>query len=204
MKAPFKRILVALDRSVTAPLVFELAIALAEQNQSCIMVTHSVSLKTLEELGQLIDSGVGLASSQKIKQLQDEYIEEKKEVWHWLEEYARKAQSQGIETEIKCETGEASERICSLARRWDADLIILGRNEKRTLMQKLFGSTSNKVLRKAPCSVMVMQFQSNTKNLLSSGVSKHWQQESGNSKQELNQVSRVQQLISQENPQNFL
>jgi nucleotide-binding universal stress UspA family protein len=156
MKTPFKRILVALDRSAAANNVFDLAIALAQQNCSHLMLTHCVSVKTLEQLGTLIDAGFGLASPAKLQRLQDEHLNEVNEAWQWLCDHALQAQAQGIFAEVTCQAGEAGVQICSLAQQWEAALIIIGHG-KPSLKEKLFGSTTHYVRYHAPCSIMIVQ-----------------------------------------------
>jgi nucleotide-binding universal stress UspA family protein len=53
--------------------------------------------------------------------------------------------------------GSASRQIIARAKHWGADLIVLGRNERRGLSRLLFGSTSAAVAKRAHCSVRVMR-----------------------------------------------
>lgn len=175
MKTPFKRILVALARSAAANNVFDLAIALAQQNYSHLMLTHCISLKTLEQLGTLIDRGFGLASSAKFQQLQNEHLNEVNEAWQWLSDYALQAQAQGIFAEVTCQSGEAGVQICSLAQQWDADLILIGQGGKPSLKEKLFGSTTNHVRQYASCSIMIVQPENNTQCLRHPRAPQTWE-----------------------------
>lgn len=175
MKAPFKRILVALDRSASANNVFELAIALAQQNCKHLMLTHCISLKTLEQLGTLVDAGFGLATCAKLQRLQDEHRNKVNEAWHWLCEYALQAQAQGVFAEVTCQVGDAGVQICSLAQQWEADLIVIGQGGKPSLKEKVFGSTTNHVRHHASCSIMIVQPENTPQCLRHSRVSKTWE-----------------------------
>jgi len=53
--------------------------------------------------------------------------------------------------------GRAARQIVQRAKRWDADLIVLGTNERRGLSRLLFGSTSAAVANRAHCSVRVIR-----------------------------------------------
>lgn len=171
MTRQFKRILAAMDRSVLASDIFEQALALAQQNHSHLMLTHCISLKTLEQLGTFMDAGFGLASPAKLRQLQEQHLEEVNEVWQWLCAYAIQAQAQGVVAEVTCETGDAGTQICSLAQQWDADLIVIGHGGKPSLKEKLFGSTTNHVVLHAPCTVMAVQPRESAERLMESNAS---------------------------------
>ena len=53
--------------------------------------------------------------------------------------------------------GRAAGRIVERAKHWQADLIVLGTNERRGLSRLLFGSTSAAVANRAHCSVRVVR-----------------------------------------------
>ena len=53
--------------------------------------------------------------------------------------------------------GSAARQIVARAREWEADLIVLGTNERRGLSRWLFGSTSAAVAKRADCSVRVIR-----------------------------------------------
>lgn len=55
--------------------------------------------------------------------------------------------------------GRAARQIIAQAKRWGADLIVLGTNERRGLSRLLFGSTSAAVAKRAHCSVRVVRAQ---------------------------------------------
>jgi nucleotide-binding universal stress UspA family protein len=53
--------------------------------------------------------------------------------------------------------GNAARQIVARAKHWEADLIVLGTNERRGLSRLLFGSTSAAVAKRAHCSVRVVR-----------------------------------------------
>ncbi|HKD70340.1 MAG TPA: universal stress protein [Candidatus Binataceae bacterium] len=50
---------------------------------------------------------------------------------------------------------EAGVEICALARRLDVDLIVMSMRPRLGATERLFGRTSNVVLRRAPCEVLI-------------------------------------------------
>ncbi|MCE5243871.1 MAG: universal stress protein [Desulfobacteraceae bacterium] len=47
--------------------------------------------------------------------------------------------------------------MCSLASHWGADLIVVGHSSRHPLKALLIGNTNVRVLREAPCAVLVMK-----------------------------------------------
>ncbi|MEC4814315.1 MAG: universal stress protein [Scytonema sp. PMC 1069.18] len=134
----FKKILVAVDSSEQALVVFEQAVELAKKEPASLMVFHGVDL----------GAKLNYPSEIKMKTQQGEEL---------LETYKAKAQGLDIEAEFSCRVGQPGEAICNLARSWGADLIVLGRRGFRGITEVLLGSVSSYVVRNAPCSVLVLQ-----------------------------------------------
>lgn len=87
-----------------------------------------------------------------------EHIEaQSNEIESWLQEYAQKAQAEGLAVEYDWKIGDPSSWIREMAKNWDADLVILGRRGRRGLAEVFLGSVSNHVVHYAPCSVLVVQ-----------------------------------------------
>ncbi|MGF1516635.1 MAG: universal stress protein, partial [Nodosilinea sp.] len=49
--------------------------------------------------------------------------------------------------------------ICTLAKTWAADLIVVGSHRRKGLSELFLGSVSNYVMHHAPCSVLVVDAQ---------------------------------------------
>jgi nucleotide-binding universal stress UspA family protein len=77
--------------------------------------------------------------------------------------------------------GTAARQIVERAKHWDADLIVLGTNERRGLSRLLFGSTAAAVANRAHCSVRVIRAQDVSRD--------------GNSSSERSRVSRQQRVL---------
>lgn len=73
-----------------------------------------------------------------------------------LQSQRQECEDAGVDSEIRCEEGKAWETILQAAVSTDADLIIVGDPARAGgLPQRLLGSTAEKVVRHAPCSVLV-------------------------------------------------
>ncbi len=77
-----------------------------------------------------------------------------------------------VRTSAEVIAGSAARQIIARARRWEADLIVLGTNERRGLSRLLFGSTSAAVAKRAHCSVRVVRAKDVSKsgNAVESGL----------------------------------
>jgi len=161
----FKKILVALDRASLASEVFEQALDIAKKEQASLMIFHCLNREEWGEFGPLIQTGVGLypVVAENLYQVQQANLQaEMQQVQRWLRAYCQQATEQGIPAQVHHEMQAPGPRICSLARSWQADLIVLGRRGRKGLSEFLLGSVSNYVLHNAPCSVLVAQKMSLT------------------------------------------
>jgi nucleotide-binding universal stress UspA family protein len=62
----------------------------------------------------------------------------------------------GLEVETVARRGrQAGEEICALARRLDVDVIVMGVRQRMTAAERMFGRTSNVVLHRAVCEVII-------------------------------------------------
>lgn len=156
----FKKILVAIDRSSLASEVFEQALELAQKDKASLLVFHCLSREDWQEFGPLLPGGLGLYSpmTENLYRLQQEHLQEKiQQVQEWLRTYCQKATDQGIPTEFDYKVESAGPRICDVAQKWGADLIVLGRRGRNGLTEFLLGSVSNYVVHHAACSVLIAQ-----------------------------------------------
>lgn len=136
----FKKILVAIDESPLASFVFEQVFTLAEQENASCKVFHCIDSSSLSQYAPIISLK---SAEENIQQL--------------LQIYQQKAKAWNVSAEFSHEVGEPGRAICSLAQRWGADLIVVGRRGNRGLAEMILGSVSNYVVHHAPCSVLVIQ-----------------------------------------------
>ncbi|MDY7014491.1 MAG: universal stress protein [Cyanobacteriota bacterium] len=156
----FRKILIALDRSPHAAVVFEKAVALARGQQTSLLLFHCLSLETEPEASAFL--GIGTLGDVNLHRTRPRFNREKlqqefEQIRQWLQPYTRQAEACGISVEIDCRIGTPSSWICDRARSWEADLIVLGRRGHSGLSEFLLGSVSNYVVHRALCSVLVVQ-----------------------------------------------
>jgi nucleotide-binding universal stress UspA family protein len=156
----YQRILVAIDRSSQAPIVFEHALEQVQANQARLMIAHTVRVETEISTGSFMGLGTiaDVDTYNTMKRLHQERIQKQlDQAEEWLQTYYRRAVERGITTEVDCHAGEPAVWICELARTWNADLIVLGRRGHQGIKEIVLGSVSNYVIHHAPCSVLVVQ-----------------------------------------------
>ncbi len=71
-----------------------------------------------------------------------------------LDKLAAEARGRGVRVRSLVAQGKPSVEIIRAAREENADMIVLGTHGKGVLDQALFGSTTERVVRKAPCPVL--------------------------------------------------
>ncbi len=155
----FKKILVALDRSLIGQHVFEEALGLAKSTQASLMLLHVLSPE--EEgspyvpMGSNFDYYPGL-SGQSFEIYQKQWDDFKNKGIQMLQSFCDEAITAGVTTEFTQNIGNPGRIICDLAHSYGADLIVMGRRGRSGLMELFLGSVSNYVLHHAPCSVHVV------------------------------------------------
>ncbi|MBW4670026.1 MAG: universal stress protein [Cyanomargarita calcarea GSE-NOS-MK-12-04C] len=154
----YNKILVALDKSQQTSIVFEEALEMAHQCGSRLMLFHCMSSHFKDEpipsIGTIADVDMYGSLLLQHKQSLQKEIEQ---VRGWLENCSQQANIRKIPAEFTHGFGNPGKQICSLAKSWDADLIILGRRGHKGIAEILLGSVSNYLLHHAYCSVLVVQ-----------------------------------------------
>ncbi|WP_107671274.1 universal stress protein [Cyanothece sp. BG0011] len=150
----YKKILVALASPDDCQTLFPKALTIAKKNNSLLKLFHCIN-------SEVYFTPYGTFTTEEVTQLlpqwQDSLEGEQQQTKQWLTEYAQKASSEGIAAEWDSTMGNPSSSIVKLAKKWDADLIIMGRRGLTGLEEMLLGSVSNYVVHHAPCSVLLVQ-----------------------------------------------
>lgn len=73
-----------------------------------------------------------------------------------LQELVDKLQNQSIQTTIRVSLGEPFNDICRIAEEEQIDLIVMGTHGRTGLSHALLGSVAERVVRYAPCPVLVV------------------------------------------------
>jgi nucleotide-binding universal stress UspA family protein len=127
---PYRRILVPTDFSLASRLVFPMAVFLATSFGAEVLAVHVRSERTLEPGDPVIPTEASL--------------------WSFFErDFA------GVEVTAQVHTGSVWERIVHVARIEKADLIVMSTRGHDSLSDHVLGSNTDRVLRNAPCPVLV-------------------------------------------------
>lgn len=156
----FHKILVAIDQTQISQQVFDKAVSLASATDARLMFLHVLSPFDEYYLKPGI-AGVECAYpnlySGFVSRSQKEWEDYELEGIDWLKSLTHKALLKNVKTEFSQNCGDPGRIICTMARNWQADLIIMGRRGRTGLSELFLGSVSNYVLHHAPCTVMVEQ-----------------------------------------------
>ena len=139
----FERILVPIDFSADSLSALQVANErFARPSATLTLVTAVDAADTVSEHADLRGQVVGLQSADVQRQLQ-------------LLANTHRASWQDVLTVV--EVGKPADVILSAAQTGHADLVLMGAHGKTGLVHKLVGGTTDHVLRKLPCSVMVLR-----------------------------------------------
>jgi nucleotide-binding universal stress UspA family protein len=138
----FKHIVVANDGSEGGFKAFDLACELAQQHKAKL---HMISVEELSDFPASID----------------EIVEEKEmenHRFHGVVERARQtAKSKHVKLEIEVVAGHAVASIVERVKALNADLLIVGFMGHSALYERIIGGTADRLVRLAPCPVLVVK-----------------------------------------------
>jgi universal stress protein A len=140
----FQRILCATDFSDTAEAAWEVACDLARTHRADLVLLHVFAeLSTYPE--------VAVASVQRV------WGEQRLWVQQALDQRVGAANAHGLTARPVLTTGVAPESIVDTAREEGADLIVIGTHGRTGLTRLVIGSVAERVVRMAPCPVLVVK-----------------------------------------------
>jgi nucleotide-binding universal stress UspA family protein len=139
-------IIAATDFSQMADEALRQALSLAEQNQARLLLVHV--LPPLVTPNPLLDEFVVNQTTLALRQsLKDSCLQA-------LEERRQQAASR-VALTVRLLEGDPTRELIRLAKEQQADLVVMGSTGVSGLAETVFGSTAQKMVRKAPCSVLV-------------------------------------------------
>ncbi|NEO26944.1 MAG: universal stress protein, partial [Kamptonema sp. SIO4C4] len=131
---------------------------LAKKEQSSLLLFHSLDWEFGGHFGVFNEIETDVDLSGGFTESVQEHIQENLQNFKtWLKPYYQKAADAGVQVEMQCQVGSPGPLIRDLAKKWEADLIIMGRRGRSGLAEVLLGSVSNYVLHHVHCSVCVVQ-----------------------------------------------
>jgi nucleotide-binding universal stress UspA family protein len=144
----YKRIMVPVDGSATSTAGLNEALRLAKSQKAKLKLVHIV-----DELMIFSSSEAGLNIEPVIESM-------KRAGKRVLERAAKLAAARGVrpETELwENATGRVAEALVARAKRWRADLIVMGTHGRRGVNRMLLGSDAELVVRNSPVPVLLVR-----------------------------------------------
>ncbi|MDX1661315.1 MAG: universal stress protein [Gemmatimonadota bacterium] len=148
---PYRQILLATDFSDTARDALDHAVGIAEEANATLHLLHVV-----EEVGYW--EGFDL----KRFPSDDVYEELRESARIALDDLVERTADRDVEHRVEVREGKPFLEIIRAAKEIPADLIVVGSHGQSGLAETLFGSTAEKVVRKAPCAVLVVRHPEHT------------------------------------------
>lgn len=137
----FETIVLATDFSIFARNALHKTVQLARRFQSTILLTHVID--PILYSNALNGEPFVLREAESVGRLR-------------LEECAQVLRREGIPHEVILRHGVMRETLYQLVRERDADLLVIGSHGEHRFDREVYGSVAEKIIRAAPCPVMVM------------------------------------------------
>ena len=153
----YRKILVAIDRMSHNTEVLEDALDLAQKQGSRMMFLYCLEQETVAREEDRIATVAELVEADSLRAFEGRQQTEVEHARAWLETLTGLAEERGIVALAEAEVGEPGQRICDLASRWGADLIILGQSGRGLLTEFILGSVTRHVVHHASCSVLLVK-----------------------------------------------
>lgn len=154
----FQKILAAVDRSDVSQQTFAAAVELAKTLKAQLMLINVLSPLEATYPAPLYSARAAYPVAPESMHL---YVQQwqtvEQEGLEFLRAKTEIATAAGITTEFTQALGDPGHAICTLARSWNANLIMIGRRGYTGLGELFIGSVSNYVMHHAPCSVLTVQ-----------------------------------------------
>lgn len=155
----FNRILVAMDESETGDRVFEEAISLAKTNRARLMLTYIFLMPSSRYIDIPERFNSNLLSIYPKHQDQELLEKAKQHYLNRLRLRHKDATSAGVNADVSLLEGDPGRQICNIARKWGADLILIGDRSSTEQDEKMMMTASNYILHHAHCSMHIVQNQ---------------------------------------------
>ncbi|MFZ5585969.1 MAG: universal stress protein [Thermodesulfobacteriota bacterium] len=141
-----KRVMACLDLSAYAEATFAHALTLAKGLGAELVLLNVVNSRGLDALDQLAAEGFAVSRDKYI----DTVVADRRAEFE--QQYIPLAQ--GAPTTLLFRVGLPYDEIIKACREEGVDLLVMGTKGRTNLVGSLFGSTAEKVFRRAPCTVV--------------------------------------------------
>jgi len=143
--SPYKRILFCTDFSKNADFAFDYAVDAAARRPGCTLYLLHVIPEPNAQFWKTY-----------IYELEDVDAKAKRDIDAKIDQAYRPRAPEGVNFEVHMRIGRDYMEILRFARENQVDLIVMGRQGHSAFEQFLFGSVTEKVVRKADCAVLVI------------------------------------------------
>lgn len=144
-----KRILVPVDFSKYSVVTMNFAISLSRLTGASIVALHVFEKPVIPEAIWM--------SKQVVDIYRDYHKQAERKAKEELNKFIQQFEARGVDLKTKVTSGIPYIQIIRTARKDKVDLIILGSKGLTVFQKVLIGSTADRVVRKADCSVMVIK-----------------------------------------------
>jgi len=138
-----RKILMPVDFSENSRVALDWAMSIANKLGAKVILFHAMEtsdfIKELAEQEDDVLSRVKSGAAMQLQQFADKYNDKK------------------ISVAASIDEGKPFVKIIEAAKSYDVDLIVMGTHGRTGLRQTLIGSVAEKVVRKAPCPVMIVK-----------------------------------------------
>lgn len=146
-----ERILVPTDLSAFSEQVLDYALELAKALGASVRLFHTAVMPDYE-VPYLVSPGMRGAAAALVEKAAEITAHIRTE----LEAICQRKYVYGVNIEYSMTEGRPAEAICTLAKEMHADLVIMGSHSRPGLRHVFLGSVAEKVLRTAPCPVLIV------------------------------------------------
>lgn len=145
----YKRILVPVDGSPTSNAGLREAIDLAKGQSAALQLVHVVDYHYL--------AMTGMEAGAYIEDLMESLTQSGRRILGRAEALARKSDLAVSTVLLESPAGPAADAIVRQAKKWKADLIVIGTHGRRGVRRMLMGSDAEQIVRSSPAPVMLVR-----------------------------------------------
>lgn len=139
-----QRILVAHDFHPTSDAALDYGLSLAARFGATVTIVHAYDIPSMGAPEVLVLATDWLTQIATVAR-------------ESLDAVVARARKSGVSVDGELREGAAWSQICEVARERRADLVVIGSHGRRGLPRALLGSVAEKVVRTAPCPVLVVR-----------------------------------------------
>lgn len=146
-----RKILVPTDFSTCAEYALRYAVDMARALGAEVRICHA-SARPDYQVPNLVSPAMAAAAASMVDQLQQVFAAAEHEVQDLVDRH----RGDGVPISGTNADGEIDEAITHEAKAWGADMIVIGSHGRRGVSRILLGSVAERVVRHAPCPVLVV------------------------------------------------